>query len=124
MSTDPRAFAQFRRLLVGVVVEILHDERIDIDLTGLETGFEPESGFRFLWFDNWMRFRGWVRAPLRAEPDAGTLGRLQQRFEAVWPEIVGALGAMPLADRLDITRQEVSVSAAGALEIRFDLEAD
>jgi hypothetical protein len=129
---DPLAFAQFRRLLLGVVVEILHDLRgaVDADVSGMVAAFEPESGFRFLWFDNWMRFRGSVRVPLRAAPAPQAAAALQARFDAVWPEIVGALRGLPLADKLEITRQEVHVRvgdegpAGSSLEIAFDLEAD
>lgn len=121
---DPRAFAQFRRLLLGVVVELLHDGGVDVEVSGLVAEFAPESGFRMLWFDNWMRFRGTVRAPLRTPLDELGRAALQARFEAVWPEIVAAVSTIPLADRLQITRQQVEVTADDDLWIRFDLEAD
>lgn len=121
---EERAFRQFRRLLVGVVVEVLGASGLPVDLGRLEVGFEPDSGFRFRWVDNWMRFHGWARAPLVGEVDPAGVARVHAEFEGVWPEIVGALHELPLADRLDVTRQVVSVTAGDALEIRFDLEAD
>ncbi|MEZ4239736.1 MAG: hypothetical protein R3F59_26985 [Myxococcota bacterium] len=128
-SLPPAVLAQIRRFLLGIVVEVLHDEGIDVDLRRLEVAFGPDSGLRFAWFDNWMRFQGDVSAPLAAPlaaplDSAGT-ARLQARFDAVWPEIIAAVGTLPLADRLDITRQEVTVDTRdGTLRIRFDLEAD
>lgn len=125
MTRDPRLFAQFRRLLLGIVVEILRDARVDAELAGLEAAFEPESAFRFTWVDNWMRFRGGVTVSLRAPVDDATRAELQSRFEAVWTEIVDATHALPLADRLTVTRREVEVTAErGRLSLRFDLEAD
>lgn len=121
---DPRAFAQFRRLLLGVVVEVLADGGVDVEVAGLRAEFSPESGFRMLWFDNWMRFRGTVRAPLRSPVGPAAAAEVRDRLGRVWPEIVGAVSVLPLADRLEIVRQEIEVTFGEALEIRFDLEAD
>lgn len=118
------AFVQFRRLLLGVVVEVVIETGIAADLSGVTLAFEPESGFRFLWVDNWMRFRGWVRVPMHGPADPAMVHAVEERFAAVWPQIVGAFAAMPLVDRLAITRQGVIVTVGEVLEIRFDLEAD
>jgi hypothetical protein len=119
---DP--FVQFRRLLLGTMIEVLRDSSLDLDLSGLEVGFDPESGFRFLWVDNWLRFKGFVRVPLRKPATDEAIALVTQRVQGIWPEVLGTIGTLPLADRLESTRHDVVVTAGEALEIRFDLEAD
>lgn len=124
VSTHDALFVQFRRLLLGTMVEILRDSKLDIDLAGLTLGFDPESGFRFLWVDNWMRFKGFVRVPLRSPASDAEVEEVRSRFLAVWPEVLATIGTLPLADRLTSTRFEVTVAAGEVLDIQFDLEAD
>ncbi len=121
-GADP--FVQFRRLLLGTMLEILRDSALDIDLQGLTLGFEPESGFRFLWVDNWMRFKGFVHVPLRKPASEAEVEAVRVRMHAIWPEVLATVGTLPLADHLDSTRHELTVTAGEALDIRFDLEAD
>lgn len=118
------AFHQFRRLLLGIVVEVVIETGIPADLSRVTLGFDGESGFRFLWIDNWMRFRGWVRMPMTGTATPEQTKAVQERFAAVWPEMLAAFAALPLVDRLSSTRDEVTVTVGEALEIRFDLEAD
>ena len=125
VSQDPVAFAQFRRLLVGIVVELLQSQHIHADISGLQATFAPESGLRFLWFDNWMRFRGQIDIPLHPSATPPDQADLSRAFHAVWPEIIAALTSLPLADRLEIARNEVLVQiSAETITIQFDLEAD
>lgn len=122
---QPDVERQFRRLLVGTVVDVLREEQVHADLAGLAYAFGPETGFRFRWVDNWMRFRGEVRVPLTAPVSAGDADRLRARFARVWPEILAGVGTLPLADPLQSTRDEVRVSADPAeLVVAFDFEAD
>ena len=120
----PDPFVQFRRMLLGTMLEILRDSKLDIDLSGLTLGFEPESGFRFLWVDNWLRFKGFVRVPLRKPASDVEVEDLRVRMLAIWPEVLATIGTLPLADRLECTKHEVTVTAGEALDVRFDLEAD
>ncbi len=103
---------------------MLRAEGVHADLSGLTWSFADETGFRFRWVDNWMRFRGQVEVPLAAPLAARDLERLSARFLAVWPEIVDAVATLPLADPLTIVRNEVTVTVTPALRVAFDFEAD
>lgn len=107
------------------MIDVLRAEGVHADLSGLTWAFADETGFRFRWVDNWMRFRGHVAVPLLAPLGADDVARLTRRFRAVWPDLVGAIGTLPLADPLTIVRDEVAVSPEGAgLTVAFDFEAD
>ncbi|MCB9688435.1 MAG: hypothetical protein H6738_20845 [Alphaproteobacteria bacterium] len=122
---DDPVFVWFRRLLLGIVVEILRDEGVGVDVGAIRLSFTDRSRFRFLWVDNHLRFAGEVRARTDAPLDDERLASVRRRFDHVWPELLGALGALPLADRLDPVQQEVRVTVdRGELLVVFDLEAD
>lgn len=121
---EPAVDLQFRRLLLGTVVELLRDEGVHADLAALRATFAPETGFRFRWVDNWMRFRGTVTVPLAAPLADGGVERLRARAAEVWPSILQAVGTLPLADPLSSVRQQVDVSATDVLVLEFDFEAD
>lgn len=122
---DDPVFVWFRRLLLGIVVEILRDEGVGVDVGALRLSFSDRSRFRFLWVDNHLRFAGEVRARTASALDDDRLARVRRRFDQVWPELLAALAALPLADRLDPVQQEVRVSVDhGELLVVFDLEAD
>jgi hypothetical protein len=111
-------------LLLGSVLDVLREERVDADLAASTWEFAPESGFRFRFVDNWMRFRGQVKAPLRTELTEEARLRLEARFAAVWGEILAAVRTVPMPDPLDATRCEVAVTAGAELTLAFDFEAD
>lgn len=104
---------------------MLRAEGVHADLSGLTWAFADETGFRFRWVDNWMRFRGHVAVPLLAPLGPDDVARLDRRFRAVWPDIVGAVATLPLADPLTIVRDQVVVAPGpSALTVSFDFEAD
>lgn len=122
---DDPVFAWFRRLLLGIVVEILREEGVGVDVGQIRLSFDGRSRFRFLWMDNHLRFAGEVRARPTAPMGADTLERVRRGFGRVWPELLAALEALPLADRLEPVRDEVRVLLDGGdLLVAFDLEAD
>lgn len=116
---------QFRRLLVGAVVEAFVEAGVEADLPTLTVRFDDESAFRVPRLDNYMRFKGQVSVRLRApiSPVARTrvLGRLRQ----VWPELLSVLD-LPIGDALTAERAEVLLVDGGdqELTVRFDLSAD
>lgn len=116
---------QFRRLLVGAVVEAFVEAGVEADLPTLTVRFDDESAFRVPRLDNYMRFKGQVSVRLRApiSPVARTrvLGRLRQ----VWPELLSVLD-LPIGDALTAERAEVQLVDGGdqELTVRFDLSAD
>lgn len=116
---------QFRRLLVGAVVEAFVEAGVEADLPTLLVRFDDESAFRVPRLDNYMRFKGQVSVHLRAPigPVARTrvLGRLRQ----VWPELLSVLD-LPIGDTLTAERADVSLVDGGdqELTVRFDLAAD
>ena len=117
-------WTQFRRLLLGTVVEIFREHGVSTDVAGLELEFHEDSEFKVPRLDNSMRFRGHVRAPVTAPPSAETVRALERQLRGVWPELLQVV-KIPIGDRLDQERNEVTVHAT-ATEIRvvFDLIAD
>lgn len=115
---------QFRRLLLGAVVESLLPHGVDIDLRTLDLRFEDDSVFKVPRLDNYMRFVGAARGQLRAPVAEDVRLRLLADLRRVWPEIVSVLD-IPIGDGLTVDRHHVTVTTAGDwLEIRFDLSAD
>lgn len=114
----------FRRLLIGTIVEILRDHHVQADVAALESSFDRESAFQVPRLDNYMRFKGYVRARLLAPLRAGARDAVQADLNRVWPELLAAI-KFPLGDRLDLEKNHVEVrEEAGALYIGFDLTAD
>lgn len=123
MDTSP-LWPQFRRLLLGAVVESLVAEDVDVDVPSMSIRFDEQSAFRVPRLDNYMRFSGTVSGRLRGEPAPGLSGRLQRRLAGIWQELVDALD-IPIGDGLTVAREEVRVDvASGTITIRFDLSAD
>lgn len=115
---------QFRRLLLGAVVEAMLPIGVDLDLRTLAIVFEDDSVFKVPRLDNYMRFVGTVRGRLRAPLDTATRARLLTALRAVWPEIVEVMD-IPVGDSLSIDKHHVTVDVVGEdLVIRFDLSAD
>ncbi|TVQ92786.1 MAG: hypothetical protein EA397_06435 [Deltaproteobacteria bacterium] len=115
----------FRRVLLGTVIEGLHEVGLPIDASSIELSFDEDSLFQFPAFDNHLRFVGRVRARVDAEVPPEKLRALREAFEPAWPALVTELRRFPLPDRLVVVRNEVTVEADGArLNLVFDLEAD
>ena len=124
MPTDTPLWRQFRRLLLGAVVEAILPTGIDLDVRTLVITFDDASAFRVPRLDNYMRFRGTVRGALRAPVDAATRARLLAGLRAVWPEIVSVVD-LPIGDALTIEKSDVQGELEGDTPVnRFDLSAD
>lgn len=123
MDNSP-LWPQFRRLLLGAVVESLVAEGVDVDVPSLTIRFDEESAFRVPRLDNYMRFSGTVAGRLRGEADPTLAIRMQQRLSSIWRELVSAVD-IPIGDGLSVVREEVCVEQqGGTISIRFDLSAD
>jgi hypothetical protein len=123
---DPK-WVQFRRLLLGTMVECLAEAGLAADLATARIEFDRESEFRVPRLDNAMRFKGRFTARATSPPpEAPALEALRARLAAQWPVLVSTLDVIPLGDRLTPTRNELAVSTTpdGALRVVFDLEAD
>ena len=118
---------QFRRLLLGTVVESLLDEDLSIDFRTLRIQFSEQSEFRVPRLDNYMRFHGELHADLLAPPAAGAEARLEATLRKAWPELLAVLD-IPIGDRLGDEKNHIDASfEAGSparVVVRFDLEAD
>ncbi len=115
---------QFRRLLLGTVVELLLEEGLPLDFRSIRIDFHRESDFRVPRLDNFMRFKGEVEAALTEAPPDGAEQRLSARLLKVWPELLAVVD-LPVGDRLTQERNEVVVRIeANRVSVRFDLVAD
>ncbi|MCU0693497.1 MAG: hypothetical protein MUF54_19075 [Polyangiaceae bacterium] len=126
MPTSPRdpMWNQFRRLLLGTVVECLLRTRVEVAFSSIWIAFDPESDFRVPRFDNYMRFKGTLTATLAAPPDGHALPALRDLLQEAWKELLSVLD-LPIGDRLTAKRTQLEVIASdGQLRIHFDLEAD
>ena len=123
-ATDKK-WQQFRRLLLGTVVENLIHLHIDVDIPSTRIDFDPESVFKVPRLDNYMRFKGRFLAPLATPPDEGALCELRTALSRSWEELLAAMSVIPLGDRLTSTNNEISIDLRpDRLELAFDLEAD
>lgn len=116
---------QFRRLLVGAVVEAFVEAGVEADLPTLLVRFDDESAFRVPRLDNYMRFKGQVSVRLRAPITPVARSRVLGRLRQVWPELLSVLD-LPIGDALTAERAEVALLDGGdqELTVRFDLSAD
>ena len=127
MTKQP-VWTQFRRLLLGTVIEALLEEEIDVAFSTIAIAFDDASAFQVPRLNNYMRFKGQLTAQLPAAPDAAALARLRARLEGVWPEILAVMD-IPMGDRLGSERNHVQVAVTSdengeLLAVTFDLEAD
>jgi hypothetical protein len=118
-------WTQFRRLLLGTVVEALLEADVAIDFRSLEIRFDSESDFRVPRLDNYMRFKGLLAAQLSGDPPTSQIERqIDTKLQTVWPAIL-RVADIPIGDKLTIERNDIAVRIVGSkLEVRFDLEAD
>lgn len=115
---------QFRRLLLGTVVEILLEEGVQLEFPSLRIAFDGDSEFRVPRLDNYMRFKGELTAHLTTIPAGLDQGRLQRALEGAWPELLKVVD-IPIGDRLTPDRNHIKASIEGStLHVRFDLVAD
>lgn len=115
---------QFRRLLLGTVVELLLEEGLPLDFRSIRIDFHRESEFRVPRLDNYMRFKGEVEGRLVEPLPSGQPARLLGRLRAVWPELLAVVD-LPVGDRLTEEKNQVEVRVEGdRFTLRFDLVAD
>lgn len=122
--TETPLWRQFRRLLLGSVVEGLLDAGVAVDFASIHIRFDDASVFRVPRLDNYMRFVGVLTATVREPPSPAALDRLRVSLRALWPELLSVLD-LPIGDALTAERAQIDVALAGdALTVRFDLSAD
>lgn len=116
---------QFRRLLLGTVLELLLEERVPVDFGSLQVRFdEQRSAFQVPRLNNYMRFVGGLSGRLSAPVGAELGPRLRARLLRAWPDLLACV-KIPIGDRLDLTKNDIQVSVSGdRFELSFDLEAD
>jgi hypothetical protein len=122
--SDPR-WVQFRRLLLGTVIESLLASKVAVDFPTIRISFDSESDFRVPRLDNYMRFKGKLEARLTAPPAPGTEATLARSLQQAWLSLLGALD-LPIGDKLTSDRDDVTVrfEAGDTMVLQFDLEAD
>lgn len=120
-----RAWDQFRRLILGTVLELLLEERVPVDFTSIEVRFDDNlSAFHVPRLNNYMRFVGSLEGRLSTAAAPDLVPRVRARLLEAWPELLACV-KIPIGDRLDLTRNDIQVSVVGErIAIRFDLEAD
>lgn len=115
---------QFRRLLLGTVVEHLLTEGVQLDFSTIAISFHEESEFRVPRLNNFMRFKGDLHADLSAPPPAGAQERLARAMKTAWPELLKVVD-IPIGDRLTPDRNHIQVQLTDTrLQVDFDLVAD
>lgn len=127
MSRAEHQWTQFRRLLLGTVLEVLLDQGAALDATTLSIAFDPRSRFQVPRFDNYMRFSGSFQADVLAPLEPAAAGRVERGLVDAWMGILKSI-ELPVGDKLTNTKAEVRVSLGGPegtrLTVAFDLEAD
>lgn len=122
--SDPK-WVQFRRLLLGTVIESLLDAQVAVDFRSIRIAFDSKSEFRVPRLDNYMRFRGALTTRVTEPLTDEARSRLDASLRRAWPSLLQALD-LPVGDRLTSERNdiEVDLGEGGKLTISFDLEAD
>lgn len=118
---------QFRRLLLGTVVESLLEEGLHIDFKTLSIAFHKESDFRVPRLNNYMRFKGQLTAVMLSPPDAAAEARIEATLKGAWPELLEVVD-IPIGDRLTQDKNHIDArfdhGDPPTLVVHFDLEAD
>jgi len=121
---DTPAWRQFRRLLLGGVVEGLLACEVAVEFPSIRITFGEGSEFHVPRLDNHMRFVGSVTARTTGAVTASTLRQLEQALGAAWLDLLASI-ELPVGDSLTSTGARVTVTVAdGVLDVRFDLAAD
>ena len=119
-----RQLHQFRRLLLGSVVECLLAAGIAVDFASIRIRFDDTSVFHVPRLDNFMRFAGVLTASVGVAPAAPALASLRGSLTALWPDLLAVLD-LPIGDTLTEDDGAIDVTFAdGVLTVRFDLSAD
>lgn len=124
MSRADLQWTQFRRLLLGTVIEALVADAVAVRFPTLHIAFDDRSFFRVPRLNNTMRFSGALRAELEAPLDDQRRRSVEAALHTAWRELLAAID-LPIGDRLTATRSELRVLVEGdRLTVAFDLEAD
>ena len=126
MSRAELQWIQFRRLLLGTVIEALLAEGAALEFASIAIAFDPKrSRFDVPRFNNYMRFAGQLTADLVQPLEAAASARVERGLLRAWDELLRSI-ELPVGDKLTNEKSEVRVTCAAgtALTVAFDLEAD
>lgn len=119
---DDELWVQFRRFLLGTVVEVFAAHDLHLDVAGLQLDFDRQaSRFHYPALNSELCFIGSVHAPLLQHVQ--DTEALERAAKGIWPEIV-RLVRLPVFGAMKVERNQVEVEEiGGSIVIRFDLEA-
>lgn len=124
MSGDNELWDQFRRLLLGTVVEALLERGTAVDFSSIHIAFSDDSVFRVPRIDNYMRFKGELTANVTSQVKPGDDAGLRSALAQAWPSILKVVD-IPIGDRLTVDKNQLDVRLDdGELHVAFDLVAD
>ena len=128
MSRTTLQWQQFRRLLLGTVVEVLLEQETRLEFTTVRIAFDEQSAFQVPRFNNYMRFVGALEADLIDPLSEARRRAAEQAMQQCWMDLLKSI-ELPVGDRLTNEKAEVSISVtdgpgAGRLRVAFDLIAD
>ena len=82
---DSPMWHQFRRLILGTVVEYLLDHKVKIAFETIAITFHEDSDFRVPRLDNYMRFKSTLKADLTSEMTPQQIRELERGVRETWP---------------------------------------
>lgn len=123
IKSDPR-WVQFRRVILGTVIDCLREAKIDVDVPTIQLSLDESSKFQVPRLDNYMHFKGTFVARSSAPIAPPALDVFRRGISGAWAALVGIVD-IPIGDRLTPDRSDVQIKLDGdTLRIDFDLEAD
>ena len=128
MSRADFQWTQFRRLLLGTVIEELLKVGAQLEFSSIAIAFDDKSKFQVPRFNNYMRFVGSLEGVLLAELDDRARGGVERGLLSSWDDILKSV-ELPVGDNLTNEKSDVTVTVTGQkgswrLRVAFDLEAD
>ena len=128
MTRADLQWTQFRRLLLGTVLESLLDQGARVEFSSIAIDFSDQSRFHVPRFNNYMRFVGTLTADLAAPLSPAAPAALERALMDSWHELLKSI-ELPVGDSLTNEDSSVQVvvvlkGAAWSLTVSFDLEAD
>ena len=128
MSRKNLLWDQFRRMFLGTLVEVLLETGVRVEFQTIRIAFDPASEFRVPRLNNYMRFKGDLRASLQEAPAPAAVATLRHAMSRAWPDILQVVD-IPIGDRLTSERNRIDVTidqkdGEDILLVEFDLIAD